>query len=55
MKYTRPSIEFDIPFYNLHQSIAKRNEEPLAVIVVGVRYTRNVQKLRRRYKIEVGY
>jgi hypothetical protein len=44
-----------IDFYNLHQSIAKLDEKPLTMIVGGVRYTRNVQMLRRRYELEKGY
>jgi hypothetical protein len=44
-----------IDFYNLHQSITKLDEKPLTVIVGYVRYTRNVQMLRRRYELEKGY
>jgi hypothetical protein len=49
------SLASTVAFYNLHQSIAKPDEEPLTVTVGGVKYTRNVQTLKRRFEIEEGY
>jgi hypothetical protein len=44
-----------VAFYNLHQSIAKPNEDPLTVTVGGVKYTGNIQVLKRRFEIEENY
>jgi hypothetical protein len=47
-----------ITFHNLQQLIAKPEEKPLTIktiIVGGLKYTKNIENLRRRYLLEEKY
>jgi hypothetical protein len=44
-----------VAFYNLHKSIKKPDEQPLALMISGLQYTVNVEALKMTYFLEKKY